>query len=136
MIATFAVGQNGLSEMSHVDRETLMLDFAFKVWGIGILFIVLANAWGQVQFLASLRYRHSAVWRRLGRPTVTMLSSEPQAISRLLGYVASAEYRNLADTKMNLYGATLRYSVVALFVWFASDIAFFTLYAERGQVSG
>lgn len=63
---------------------------------------------------------------------MTMLSSEPQAIFRLLWYFASAEYRDLADAKMQLYGATLRYSVIALFVWFAAGMVFLMLYGESG----
>ena len=116
--------------MPKLGSKVRMLKGAFEIWAVGLLVIVLAGIWGQSQFMAQLRYRHPPVWRRLGRPTMTMLSSEPQAIYRVISFVASAEYKDLADSKLTLYGTTLRYSVVGMIGWFAAAMLVVALYGE------
>jgi hypothetical protein len=98
-----------------------------------MLAVLLVHAWAHGEFMASLRHLHSAVWRRLGRPTATMLSAEPTAMFRLLRYVASAEYRELGDSKMRLYGDIQRHSILALFLWFAAGMAVLVLLGESGS---
>ncbi len=101
-----------------------MFDIAFKIWGLGIFVVVLVQFWALGQFMASLRYRHPAVWRRLGQPTPLGQPSQPGALFRLQGYIARAEYEELQDPKMQLYGDIQRYWLVALFLWVAVGIVF------------
>ncbi len=101
-----------------------MSDIAFKIWGLGILVGVLVLLWAQGQFMARLRYRHPAVWRRLGQPTPLGQPSQPGGLFRLQGYIARAEYEELQDPKMQLYGDIQHYWLVALFLWVAAGIVF------------
>lgn len=109
-----------------------MFDIAFKIWGLGILAVVLVKFWAHGQFMANLRYRHPAVWRRLGQPMPLGQLSKFGDLFRLQGYIARAEYEELQDPTMRLYGDIQRYWLVALFLWVAAGIVFVEFPGEGG----
>lgn len=107
-----------------------MIQIAIDIWGIGILAIVTAYSWALWQFTSNLRDRHMTMWRLLGRPAIFWLPPDSQAMFSFIGYIASGEYRKLSDPMISRYGATCRYSIVALFVWFAIFIAFLNYFGQ------